>query len=193
MTTRYRLARPDDSAELLAIYTPYITGTTISFEIAVPTQDEYADRVARTASFYPYLIAENDAGICGYAYASPFHEREGYKYSVSVSVYLRPECKGKGMGKALYRRLFAILPLQGVRLAYALITQPNTPSVKLHAACGFSETGLFRNSGYKHGKWLDVLYMEKKIREFDDEPGPLQSIAELPSATIAAILGGDAL
>lgn len=184
MATRYRLARKEDSAALLDIYRPYIADTVITFETEAPTLDEYTERVAGIAAFFPYIVAEDGGDICGYAYASPFHERAGYRYSVSVSVYVRGECKGRGMGKELYRRLFAVLPLQGVRMAYALITVPNEPSVGLHAAFGFREVAILRGSGYKLGNWLDVLYMEKKVGEFDGRPGPLKPVAEVPAAEI---------
>ena len=161
-----RNAIPDDASDVLRIYAPYITNTCITFETEVPTLAEFTGRMETYIKSYPYLVCETDNKVVGYAYASKHRERAAYKYSVDVSVYVDSEYHGQGVGRALYSKLFELLTEQGLFTAYAGITLPNDKSVGLHRAFGFRDVGVYHNVGYKLGKWLDVLWMEKPLRDY---------------------------
>ncbi len=163
MEERIRDAVIGDSDELLEIYAPYVRDTVISLEIAVPGREDFRKRVAGILSAYPYLVYEAEGKIAGYAYATKQMEREGYRYNVSVSVYLRPEFQGRGIGKKLYSRLLPLVKERGYRNAYAGITLPNPRSVGLHQSFGFTQVGVYHHTGYKFGRWHDVVWLEKDL------------------------------
>lgn len=156
-----------DAGELLDIYAPYITDTCVSFETQVPGIEEFTDRINNIINNYPYLVCEIDDGIAGYAYASRHRERAAYRYSADVSVYISPAYHRQGIGNALYTTLFDLLRERNIYTVYAGITLPNDASVGLHKSLGFTEIGVYRNVGYKLGKWCDVLWLEKPLKEYD--------------------------
>lgn len=165
-----RPARKTDVTDILKIYTPYITDTVITFETEVPTIEEFTERIENIKNAYPYLVCEVDGIVVGYAYASKHHERSAYKYSVDVSVYIAPNYQSRGMGKALYANLFKMLEDYNYYTAYARITLPNDKSISLHKSFGFIEVGICHNTGYKNGKWLDVIWLEKPLKEYVISP-----------------------
>lgn len=156
-----------DAEKILEIYSHYITDTVISFETEVPSFKSFKERINSIKDSFPYIVCELDGCIVGYAYASAHRERAAYKFSVDVSVYVAAEQHGKGIGKALYAKLFELLENQGFFTAYAGITLPNKKSIGLHKAFGFNEVGVYHKVGYKQGKWLDVIWLEKPLREYD--------------------------
>jgi len=180
-----RVATPDDAACFAAIYAPIVSGTHISFEEQAPNEAEMRERIAATLKWTPWLAAALDDEIAGYAYASRHRERAGYRWSVDVSVYLDPRARGRGIGRALYEKLFALLERQRFRRAYAGITLPNDASVALHRALGFIPIGVYRRVGWKAGAWHDVAWFGRDIgADGDDrnqpaEPVPFPSIAAL--------------
>lgn len=161
-----RKAILSDAEAILGIYAPYITDTCISFETEVPAIGEFTDRIVNTMRLYPYLVCEYEGKIVGYTYASKHRERAAYKYSADVSVYVASEYQRQGIGRALYTKLFELLREQGVYTAYAGVTLPNDKSVGLLKSFGFKEVGVYHNVGYKHDKWLNVLWMEKPLMEY---------------------------
>ena len=165
-----RGATSGDAEGILKIYAPYITCTCITFETEVPSIENFRTRIQNIVINYPYLVGEADGRIIGYAYASRHRERAAYKYSADVSVYIAPEYQGLGIGKTVYGNLFDLLREQGIYTVYAGITLPNDKSVGLHKSLGFTEAGIFHNDGYKFNKWLDVLWMEKPLRDYTDKP-----------------------
>ena len=144
-----RLAKPADIPRILEIYAPYVENTTFWFEEI-------------TAQF-PWLVWEENGAIMGYAYASAPFERAAYNWCAEPSIYLTPEIHRKGVGKQLYLALEELLRLQGYHLSYAIITTENKPSVEFHAALGYSHLATFPNCGYKHGRWLGTIWMEKVL------------------------------
>jgi phosphinothricin acetyltransferase len=170
MNTIIRPVSKDDAADILAIYAPYITDTVISFETKVPTLEDFSKRIEKIQNDYPYLVCEVDGKVVGYAYASKHRERAAYKYSVEVSVYVASDYHHKGIGKALYGRLFDALSEYNYYSAYAGITLPNDKSIGLHKSFGFVEVGIYHNIGYKDGKWLDVIWLEKPLKEYGIPP-----------------------
>ena len=158
-----RLATKADIPAILSIYGPYVQNTAISFEYSVPTLEEFTERFLGITTRFPWLVWEENGVILGYAYAGAPWERVAYNWVCEVSIYLRPEARGKGIGRALYAALEAILTRQGYRLAYALITSENTDSVAFHKAVGYEYRTEFPNCGYKMGRWLGVIWMEKQL------------------------------
>lgn len=164
MAITIRPARKADAAGILAVYSPYITDTDITFETEVPALEAFAARIERICGEYPYIVCEMDGAIVGYAYASAHRSRAAYRYSVDVSIYVAQHCRRKGIGTALYTRLFELLETYNFYSAYAGIALPNESSLALHRAFGFYEVGVFHRVGYKHDQWLDVIWLEKALK-----------------------------
>ncbi len=185
MSTVIRFAAEGDAAALAEIYAPAVTERTTSFELVAPTAADMARRMSALRERYPWLVCESDGRVIGYAYASPHRERLAYQWSVDVSAYVRDEAQRRGVGRALYTALFAILAMQGYRTAYAGITLPNAASEGMHRALGFEPVGIYRGVGYKMGAWRDVVWLARSLAPRDDDPA-----APLP---IAAVAGDDAI
>lgn len=137
MSMLIRMATVQDAAELLEIYRPYVEETSITFETEVPTEAEFAERIAEILSRFPYLVAEEDGRLLGYAYAHPFHQRAAYGWTVESSVYVRKDVRHGHIGTLLYEKLLSMLRAQGVRNVCAVITVPNAPSMAFHKKLGF--------------------------------------------------------
>lgn len=162
-----RPATPADAEELLKIYSPFITDTAVSFETEIPSVEDFSERIKNIAKKYPYLVCEAGDKIVGYAYASPHRPRAAYRYSVDISVYIEPSYHRRGIGKALYTKLFELLRNQNIYTVYAGIALPNDASIGLHKSMGFAEIGIYHKVGYKNKKWHDVIWLEKALREYD--------------------------
>ena len=156
-----RLATEKDVPEILAIYAPYVENTTITFEYDVPCRREFMQRFLDITRQFPWLVWEEDGVVLGYAYAGAPWERAAYRWCAEVSIYLHPSIHGKGIGRQLYARLEEILQKQGYRVAYALITTENEGSVRFHERLGYSYHSTFENCGYKMGRWLGVIWLQK--------------------------------
>ena len=182
-----RFATPQDAPGLLEIYAPYVTGTIVSFEYDVPTLEEFARRIQDTTVRFPYLVWEEDGALLGYAYAHPYAARPAYQWSAELTVYLRQGVSRRGLGSRLYGALMELLRLQGVRNVYGCVTAENTASVAFHHALGFREAGRFSQVGYKLGRWLDVLWLEKAIAS-GGEPQPLTPFPQVDRDRALAVL-----
>lgn len=165
-----RLARPDDSGAIAAIYAPYVTATAISFETVAPDAAEIRARMERIAPTHPWIVAVRDAQILGYAYASQHKERAAYRWCVDVAIYLREDAQGKGLGRQLYECLFEMLMVQNFVTAFAGITLPNAASQRLHEAMGFLPIGIHRNTGFKFRRWHDVGWWQRPLRPVAADP-----------------------
>lgn len=175
---RLRLAGPDDAAGIAAIYAPLVANTSISFEIDPPGAGDIAQRMAADGGRWPWLVAD-DGAVAGYAYAGAHRLRAAYRWSADVSVYVAEHARRRGVGRRLYRALFALLTEMGYYNAFAGVTLPNAPSVALHRAAGFDLVGIYFNAGYKHGAWHDVMWMQRELR------APAPDVAEpLPLAAL---------
>lgn len=161
------LVRPADPARdagrCAAIYAPYVRDTVISFEEVPPDEPEMRRRIEDLSARYPWLVAEADGRIVGYAYASPHRERAAYRWAVDVAVYLDPDHRARGIGRALYEDLFDRLAAQSLRTAVAGIALPNPASVALHERLGFELVGVYRRIGYKLGAWHDVAWYQRAL------------------------------
>src|SRR5690349_6319287 len=139
-----------DAEACAAIYAPYVVNTAITFETTPPTPAEMAQRIANAQRSHAWLVLENDDGrVVGYAYGGPFKEREAYRWSCEVSVYIEDGLRRSGGGRALYTVLFERLAERGFRTAAAGMTLPNDASVALHRAMGFEPVGTYRRIGWK--------------------------------------------
>ena len=163
MTYKVRVATSADASDIQAIYAPVVLDTVISFELTPPTVEDMAERIGVTLPMYPYLVAELDGRVVGYAYASQHRAREAYRWSVDVTVYIDPALHRKGIGRALYQRLLPLLEKQGFHAAYAGIALPNAGSIGIHEALGFTHIGTYLEVGYKHGQWHSVGYWRKPL------------------------------
>lgn len=171
-----RPAVSSDIPAITAIYGPNVREGVASFEYEAPDEAEMARRhEAIVAGGYPYLVAEIDGVVVGYAYASTYRSRPGYRYSVENSVYVAPEAHGKGVGKALLTLLVAECAERGYRQMIAVIGNlGNAGSIALHRACGFTVVGVLPSIGWKHGRWVDSVLMQRALGEGDRtsaEPG----------------------
>ena len=159
-----RIATEADIPAILSIYAPYVLNTTYSFEYTVPTEAEFLARFQKITAQFPWLVWEEDGKVLGYAYSSPPFERAAYAWCAEPSIYLLPEAQGKGIGRKLYAALEKILLLQGYQVLYALITEENRGSVAFHEKCGYHINTVFPVCGYKSGRWLGLIWMEKRLK-----------------------------
>ncbi|MET0855371.1 MAG: arsinothricin resistance N-acetyltransferase ArsN1 family B [Telluria sp.] len=156
-----RDARVDDAEAIASIYNHYVLTTSISFEETAVSAIDMAGRIADVqGAGLPWLVAEIDGAIAGYAYATKWRVRHAYRFSVESSVYLHHERAGQGVGSALYRVVLDRLRVGGYHLAIGGIALPNAASVALHEKMGFMKVAHFSEVGFKFGKWTDVGYWE---------------------------------
>lgn len=160
-----RPASETDAPALLAIYAPLVETTAISFETIVPSLEAFAGRIGEALARWQWLVAERSGRCLGYAYGSAHRARAAYRWSVEVSAYVHPDFQCQGIGRALYQALFSDLADKGYCNAFAGVTLPNESSVALHRSTGFEEIGVFRKVGYKFGKWHDVGWFQRRLRE----------------------------
>jgi phosphinothricin acetyltransferase len=164
-----------DAAACAAIYGPFVTTGYVSFEEDPPDADEFARRIESTTERYPWLVAEDD-GVIGYAYAAAHRERAAYRWAADVAVYVAEQSRRRGVGRALYAKLLALLTRQGIQVACAGVALPNPASVALHEACGFQPVGIYPRIGFKAGSWRDVGWWQLELIPVRDgvppEPGP---------------------
>lgn len=179
MSAQIRIAAEADAEQMLAIYAPVVRETVISFEYEPPSLAEFRGRVRTVLEQMPWLVCENDGEIAGYAYASPFRTREGYRWACELTIYVHPGYHRCGIGRALYTSLLRCLALQGYCIAVATITIPNPASVGLHESMGMRRIGTYEKVGYKHGHWLDDGVWQIELRPMPTEPTPPIASREL--------------
>lgn len=181
-----RTATTADVPALVDIYAPYVRETAISFEYEVPTLQDFESRVTRTLTRYPWIVAERDGTILGYAYASAFHPRMAYAWCAEASIYVAQNARGRGIGSLLYARLEDLLKRQGILLLYACIARPpqedehlTLASILFHTRMGFHTVGEFPRCGFKFNRWYDMVWMEKRLAEPADPPLPVISFPDI--------------
>ena len=167
-----RVASTEDAQTLLEIYRPYVEHTAITFEYDVPDIEEFMNRIKNTKKTYPYLVAEYQGEILGYAYAGAFKERAAYDWAVETSIYVDQNKKRMGIGKKLHEALEEELRNRGFLNMNACIAYPaqedeylTRNSVEFHAHLGYRMVGQFHQCGYKFHRWYDMVWMEKLIGE----------------------------
>lgn len=177
---KIRNARPNDAAAILEIYDYYVRETAISFEYETPTPAEFAERMRTVMERYPYLVAEDEGRIVGYAYAHPFVGRAAYDWGAEITIYLHKDVRRGGIGKALYLALEQALRDMGVLMMYACVGTCEVEdeyltnnSADFHRHIGFRQVGEFKRCGRKFGRWYDMVWLEKQIGEFCAEQPPV--------------------
>lgn len=186
MSVVIRPAILQDAEALLNIYTPYVQETAISYEYVVPSVTEFSNRISKTLSRYPYLVAIQDSQIVGYAYASAFKSRAAYDWGVEISIYVSQSQRGGGIGRALYEKLEMVLRCQNILNLNACIAFPigedahlTTDSPKFHEHLGYRKVAHFHHCGFKFNKWYDMIWMEKLLGEHTDLPAPVLPFSEV--------------
>lgn len=167
---KIRVAKPQDSEKLLKIYAPYVKNTAITFEYDIPSVQEFAERITQISQKYPYIVAEADKQILGYAYANVFYNRAAYDWAVETTVYVDENMRRTGIGKILYSSLEKLLAAQNILNLNACIAYPSVEdeyltnnSVEFHKHLGYRIVGEFHQCGYKFDRWYNVVWMEKHI------------------------------
>ena len=162
-----RAAVPADAERVAAIFAHYVTTSVATFEEVAPTAADWRQRLGElTGQNLPFLVAEagRDGSVCGFAYASPWRPKPAYRHTVEDSVYLSPDCTGRGIGSALLGTLLAGCAAAGARQVIAVIADTGSgASAALHRRFGFTQAGLLSGVGRKHGRWIDTLLMQKEL------------------------------
>ncbi|MGN6376707.1 MAG: GNAT family N-acetyltransferase [Sphingomonas sp.] len=177
-----RPARPEDAAAIAAIYAPYVLSGTTTFETEPPDTRAMRHRMEASDGFYPWLVATNgdpDGGVLAYAYAGMFRDRPAYRFVVETSIYVAGPVQGQGAGRLLYEALIDTLRAQGFTQAIGAIALPNDASIALHEATGFRRAGVYREVGYKQGRWIDVGFWQCQLNESvasPPEPRPFSEV-----------------
>lgn len=189
-----RPARPSDAAALLGIYAPYVLKTAITYEYDVPTVENFTARIQGTLQKYPYLVAECDGSLLGYAYLSPLSERAAGAWAAETSIYVAENAHRMGVGRLLYEALEKVAASQGLvylsaRIAYS--TDENDPylsrnSIDFHAHMGYCRAGEYRRCGCKFGRWYSLVIMEKHLSLPESTPSPVIPFPALPTEALWA-------
>lgn len=162
---KIRRAKQEDAEAILAVYAPYVEETTITFETQVPSLEAFESRMAAIMEKFPYLVAEADGQILGYAYAHTYYARDAYDWTLELSIYVDRHGRQSGIGGALYNRLEAELSKQHIVNLLARISLPNEASIRFHKKQGFEQIGHFKKVGFKFGHWRDIVWMQKRLRD----------------------------
>lgn len=164
-----RAATPDDASDVALIYNHYVSRTAATFETEPVHPAVMADRIGQCqAAGLPWLLAERNGGLLGYAYAVKWKPRQAYRYSCETTIYLHPEHTGRGVGRRLYGDLLKRLRAAGYHTAIGGIALPNAASIALHERLGFRKVAQFREVGYKQGRWIDVCYWQLLLDGSDE-------------------------
>ena len=163
-----------DAERIRTIYSYYVESTAVSFEYDVPSIEEFENRISKTIENFPYYVVEDEGVVIGYAYAGPFVGRIAYRFSAELSIYIGKDSKGKGCGRMLYDALEKELSKRGFTNLYACIGDPieedeylTRDSEHFHEHMGFKKVGTFYKCGYKFGRWYNMIWVEKIIKEHE--------------------------
>lgn len=189
-----QIAAIADADEILQIYAPYVKKTAITFEYDVPSLEVFRTRMENTLKKYPYIVAEKDGEILGYAYTGAFVGRAAYDWSAEVTIYVRENKRKIGIGRKLYNAIEEISKAQNITNLNACIGCPETEdeyltknSVKFHAHLGYDMIGEFHKCGYKFGRWYNMVWMEKIIGAHSAVPDPVVCFPDLSMETLRNI------
>jgi L-amino acid N-acyltransferase YncA len=160
-----RLATVGDLDAVAGIFAHYVTDSVFTFEEVPPTVARWRQRlIALAETELPFLVAEADGTVAGYAYASPWRPKPAYRHTVEDSIFLAPGYQGRGLGRLLLDALLAACAAAGSLQVIAVIADSGNPaSAALHRACGFTEAGRLTGVGYKHGRWIDTVLMQRAV------------------------------
>lgn len=189
--TIIRTACAEDATEIREIYAPYVEKTAVTFEYEVPSVEEFRNRIEHTLLKYPYIVAEENGEILGYAYTGAFVDRTAYDWSAETTIYLKQNKQKMGLGKRLYEVLELISKTQNIYNLNACIGYPEVEdayltkdSVQFHGHVGYDFAGKFHKCGYKFGTWYHMIWMEKTLGKHPDNPDPVVWFSELSNAQL---------
>ncbi len=181
MSIQVRPATAADIPAITAIYADAVIHGTATYELKPPSAEDMEQRRQNlTEAGYPYLLAEEEGRILAYAYAGPFRARAAYRFMAEDSIYVAPDAKGRGLGRLLLSRLIEECTVHGFRQIVAVIGDghPASPSVILHEKLGFRPSGMLEGSGFKHGRWLDTMFMQLTLNQGRSAPPDPDSTPE---------------
>jgi L-amino acid N-acyltransferase YncA len=159
-----RDARESDSEAVHAIYAHHVLHGTASYDIEPPSLDDISRKMRWIlGEGWPFLVAEEDGAVVGYAYSTQFRDRAAYRFTCENSIYVHPDWTGRRIGKALLVALLDRSRAYGFRTMIAVIGGAEPSSIGLHAACGFAEVGRLKSVGWKKERWLDNVYMQRNL------------------------------
>lgn len=186
-----RIAAAEDAAPIHAIYAPAVTHGVATFETDLPGASVMRERILARLAHYPWLVWEQQGEVLAYAYASRFRERAAYDWIAETSIYVREDAQRQGIARRLYGVLLEAMRLQGLTQAVGVITLPGEASVRMHEAMGFEPAGVWRQSGYKLGRWWDVGVWQKSLQLPPERPAPVVPFAALrDSPALQRLLDG---
>lgn len=160
-----------DAAAIAAIYGHHVIHGTASYDLEPPTIEQTLAKIRRiTAAGWPFLVTRKDGQVVGYAYVAQFRDRPAYAWMSENSIYVRQDWQGRGVGKELLQELLKRAETFGFRQMAAVIGGAEPASIGLHRACGFREVGRIHAAGWKHGRWLDSVYMQMTLGKGSSEP-----------------------
>lgn len=157
-----RLATETDLPAILEIYRPYVEFSTASFEYVTPSMEDFTRRFRDITEKFPWLVLEENGEVLGYAYGSAPFERAGYAWCAETSIYIRQDCRGRGIGKKLYAALETLLFQLGYQVLYAIVTDENAGSIAFHQKAGFVQVAHLENCAWKFAKNIGIIYLEKR-------------------------------
>ena len=185
-----RIARAADATAIHAIYAPHVESGVATFENVVPGVDAMRDRVLARLPHYPWLVWEEAGEVLAYAYAGRFRERAAYDWIAETSIYVHPVAQRRGIARRLYGTLLDTMRLQGLTQAMGVITLPGTASVAFHESLGFVPAGVWRQCGWKLGRWWDVGVWQKELQPASPRPPAVTPFAALAATpALPALLG----
>lgn len=174
-----RIATGEDAAACHAIYVPTVLESAITFETELPGEEAMRQRILARMQHYPWLVWEEQGDVLAYAYAGRFRERAAYDWIAETSIYVHPDARRRGIARRLYAALLETMAMQGINQAVGVITLPGEVSVALHERLGFSPAGVWRDAGYKLGRWWDVGVWQKQIADVPAQPAAVIPFADL--------------
>ena len=159
-----RDVREADAAAIAGLYAHHVLHGTASYEVDPPSEAHTLAKIRGiTAPGWPFVVAEVDGSVAGYAYATQFRDRPAYRFACENSIYVRHDCIGRGIGKALLTVLLDRAAAFGFKQMIAVVGGAEPSSVALHQSCGFEQVGRLHQVGFKHGKWLDTVYLQRAL------------------------------
>jgi len=180
-----RIARDDDADAIHAIYAPIVRDSAITFETEIPTTETLRERMRAKLQHYPWLVWEEADEVLAYAYAGRFRERAAYDWIAETSIYVHAAARRRGIARQLYDALLEVMRMQGINQAVGVITLPGETSVAMHEAMGFEPAGVWRQAGYKLGRWWDVGVWQKTLQAPRNPPTPLVHFAQIPPSVLS--------
>jgi phosphinothricin acetyltransferase len=185
-----RIAHDGDAAAIHAIYAPHVESGVVTFENVLPGVDAMRERILARLPHYPWLVWEEAGEVLAYAYAGRFRERAAYDWIAETSIYVHPCAQRRGIARRLYETLLEAMRLQGLTQAVGVITLPGTTSVAFHESLGFAPAGVWRQCGWKLGRWWDVGVWQKELQTATFPPPAVTPFAALAATpALHALLG----